>query len=97
MRTEYDGRPKKGWLVQWSSRGSAADSVVETAHVVGVGRWTRDGEYNLTVLTKSGIETWKMGNGYLGFGESERWMNKKGHRLVPKTKSFLKILESGGV
>lgn len=97
MRKEYDGRPQKGWLVQWSSRGAAPDSVHETGVVVQTGRWTNDGEYNLTVLTKSGIETWKIGNGYLGGGEAQRWMKKKGHPLVPKKSVFLKILECGGV
>jgi len=90
----YDGRPRKGWLVQHSSRGSSPDSVVEQGVVIETGRRTSSGTFNLTVLTKDGIQTWKIGDGRLAWGESERWMDRRGHRLVPKTSWFLRVLES---
>ena len=90
----YDGRPKKGWLVQWSSKGGAPDSVIEQGVVIETGRRTQSGSFNLTVLTKTGIETWKIGDGLLGWGEADRWMDRRGHRLVGKTSWFLRVLES---
>lgn len=90
----YDGRPRKGWLVQYSSRGSAPDSVVEQGVVIEMGKWTSSGTFNLKVLTGDGIQTWKIGDGRLARGESERWMDRKGHRLVPKMRGFLRVLQS---
>lgn len=90
----YDGRPRRGWLVQYSSRGAASDSVVEQGVVIERGKWTKSDTYNLTVLTKDGIQTWKIGpDGRLAWGESDRWMDRKGHRLVPKMSCFLQVLE----
>jgi len=90
----YDGRPRKGWLVQHSSRGAAPDSVVEQGVVIEMGRRTSSGTFNLTVLTKDGIQTWKIGDGRLAWGEADRWMDRRGHRLVGKNSWFLRVLES---
>lgn len=92
----YDGRPKKGWLVQYSSNGAAPDSVIERGVVIETGRWTKSETYNLTVLTADGIQTWRMCPAYpvLGRGEADRWMKNKGHRMIPKRGSFLKVLQS---
>ena len=92
----YDGRPKKGSLVQYSSMGAAPDSVIEQGVVIETGRWTKSETYNLTVLTADGIQTWKMCPAYptLSMGEADRWMGRRGHRLIPKRGMFLKVLES---
>lgn len=89
-----NGRPMKGNLVQYRSKGFAPDSVIESGVVVEVGRWTTSETYNITVLTKDGIQTWKMCPAYpmLVSGEAERWMKRRGHPLVPKRGTFLEVV-----